>query len=155
MFRFFPSLIIMAVSILIGCSLSLRLSRRSAVLGSFISLLDTAADRMSYTGESLAAVFADNFAGFSFDPSRPFAAQWSAMCAAYRDVLKQEDREVLCRFGEDAGRGDMEAELHHIRLYQGLLRERLDDAREACAKKSSLYRILPFSVGLAATILIL
>ncbi len=125
------------------------------MLGDYIILLDRAAERLSYTGESLAAVFAENFAGFRFDPSRPFDDQWERMADTYRDVLKKEDREVLAGFAHDAGRGDPEAELRHIRLYQSLLKERLDDARDACTKKSALYRILPFSVGLAVTIIIL
>ena len=155
MVRLIPALVIMAASILIGCGLSLRLSRRSAVLSDYIALLDTAADRMSYTGESLAAVFSDNFAGFRFDPSKPFSGQWERMTEQFCDVLKGEDREVLCRFAREAGCGDLQAELNHIRLYQTLLKERLDDAREACVKKSALYRILPFSIGLAVTIMIL
>lgn len=155
MLRFIPALVIMAVSILIGWSLSLRLSRRASVLGDYIALLDTAADRMSYTGDHLAAVFSENFADYHFDPSLPFGGQWERMTENFRDVLTGEDREVLSRFAREAGCGDMQAELNHIRLYQTLLRDRLDDAREACAKKSALYRILPFSIGLAVTILIL
>ena len=155
MLRLIPALIITAASILIGCGLSLRLSRRSAVLNDYIALLDTAADRINYTAGSLADVFSDNFAGYVFDPSQPFCDQWERMTAACADVLDREDREVLIDFARGIGCSDIPSELNHIRLYQGLLRERLDDARLNCAKKSALYRILPFSIGLAITILIL
>ena len=155
MLRMIPSLVILAASILIGCGLSLRLSRRSALLSDFITLLDTAADRMSYSGGNLAEVFADNFAGFVFDPAAPFDRQWEQMIRSLRDDLKAQDREVLIRFARELGRGDVGAEINRIRLYQGLLRERLDDARDACRKKGALYRVLPFSAGMAVTILLL
>lgn len=155
MLRFLSALAVTASSIAIGFSLSLRLSRRGAVLGDYIALLDTAADRMTYTAGNLAAVFSDNFAGVAFDPERPFADQWEAMAARYRDVLRREDIAVLEAFADGLGRGDLQTELNHIRLYQSLLRERMAQAGEDCRKKGSLYRILPFSIGLVLTILIL
>ena len=153
--RLLLGLVITGASILIGCNLSSRLSRRRAILGDYLTLLDEAANRMRYTASSLAAVFADNFAGFSFDPVIAFAPQWERMADAYRDVLNDGDRQILISFARELGQGDVPAELDRFRLYEGLLKERFDDAAAACEKKGSLYRLLPFSIGLAITILLL
>lgn len=155
MLRLALGLLIVAASILIGYSLSSRLSRRRTILSNYLALLDEAANRMNYTGESLAAVFAENFAGYAFDPARAFYPQWESMTERYRGVLKAEDLRVLLSFARELGQGDIPAELNRFRLYQGLLHERLDDARSACEKKGALYRILPFSIGLVITILLL
>ena len=155
MLRLIAGFTITAASILVGCCLSSRLTRRREVLADYIALLDQAANRLSCTGMSLAAVFSDNFAGFDFDPSLAFAPQWERMAEQYREVLRDDDRRVLREFAKDLGSGDRESELNRIRLYQSMLKERLADAKTACEKKGSLYRILPFSIGLAITIIML
>ena len=155
MLRFACGLLITAVSILIGYYLTSRLSRRRAILDDYIALLEEAANRMSYTGEKLAAVFSDNFAGYVFDADRAFSPQWEEMADRFRDVLKADDLRALRAFAHEIGQGDVPSELNRIRLYQSILRERLDDARAACEKKGALYRILPFAIGLSITILLL
>lgn len=155
MLRLLLGLLIVAVSILIGFYLSSRLSRRRTVLTDYISLLDEAANRLSYTSDHLAAVFGENFAGFHFESSLAFAPQWEKMTEQFRDVLTDADRRVLCEFAEKLGEGDIPSQLNRIRLYQSLLKERLDEARECCEKKGALYRVLPFSIGLIITILLL
>ena len=155
MLRLILGLVITAASIVVGYYLSSRLTRRKTILGEYIRLLDEAAGRMSYTMASLAEVFSDNFAGFRFEPSLDFSPQWERMTARYRDALNDGDRRVLSEFAQGLGCADIPSELRHIALYQGLLRERLDDARAACERKGSLYRVLPFSIGLTVTILLL
>ena len=155
MLRLILGLVITGTSIVVGYHLSSRLIRRKIILGEYICLLEEAAGRMSYTMDSLAEVFSDNFASFGFDPSAAFAPQWEQMTQRYRDVLNEGDRRVLSDFALGLGCADIPSELRHIALYQGLLRERLDDARAACERKGSLYRILPFSIGLTVTILLL
>lgn len=155
MLRLILGLVIVAASILTGYYLSSRLSRRRDILSEYIRLLEEASNRMSYTMDSLAQVFSDNFAGFRFDPFLAFAPQWDSMTARYRDVLNAGDRRVLSDFARGLGGADIPSELRHIALYQGILRDRLTDARAACERKGQLYRILPFSIGLTVTILLL
>lgn len=155
MLRLIAGLTVTAASILIGCYLSSRLTRRRALLSDYIALLDEAANRLSCTGMSLAAVFSENFSGFAFDPSVAFAPQWERMADQYRDVLGEDDRRVLRDFAKELGNGDLEAQLNRIRLYQQMLKGRLADADHACEKKGSLCRILPFSIGLVITIIML
>lgn len=155
MLRLAAGLLIVGASIAVGYYLSSKLSRRRKVLGDYIALLDRAANCMSYTGENLASVFNDNFAGFVFNHSTAFRPQWERMTDSYRDILNEEDRRILNAFAQEIGSADVPSEVSRIRLYQSLLRERCDEARDACEKKGALYRILPFSVGLVIAILLL
>lgn len=155
MLRLIGGLLIVGVSVWLGWYLSHRLTRRRQVLGAYIGLLQEAANRIGYTSQSLADVFCDNFAGFVFDPGAPFAPQWQRMIGAYCDILSREDQKVLSDFARALGHGDVSAELSRIRLYQTLLQERLDDAKDACQKKGAVYRVLPFSVGMVLILFLL
>lgn len=148
-------MLIIAAALAIGLRLSFRLSERVRVLSAYIALLENAALRMTYTSDSLYKLFADNFADYVFTQTEPFAQQFHTMSERFSSVLHAEDMEILDSFTRDLGAGDTAAELNHIRLYIGLLTERLNDAQTALERKGRLYRILPLSVGIAAAILLI
>lgn len=148
-------MMIVAASLAIGLYLNSRLTERTKILSSYITMLEEAAVRMSYTSDHLAALFADNFAGFVFDEHQPFAEQFCHMTRRYKDVLTEEDIRVLDDFTRDLGVSDTASQLKHIRLSVTLLTQHLESAREEVRKKSKVRLILPLSVGLAAAILLL
>ena len=117
-------------------------------------LLEEAAVRMTYTSDSLAQLFADNFAGYFFLPDQPFDRQFHEMTLRFKDFLKDEDIRLLDDFAKDLGTGDIASEQKHIRMYIELLDERCEDARAEALQKGKLYRILPLSAGIASAVLL-
>lgn len=146
---------VIGVSLGIGAHLASRLTERARILGSYVTLLEEAALRMSCTCDDLAMLFADNFAGFSFVSDRPFDEQFRAMTRLFRDRLNADDISVLDDFTVGLGYGDLNAQIKHLRLYVALLNERLDTARRDVQQKGRLYLVLPASVGVAAAILLI
>ena len=59
-------MVVIGASLAVGLWLSMRLSERTKLLGSYITLLQEVALKMTYTSDSLAKLFADNFAGYPF-----------------------------------------------------------------------------------------
>ena len=118
-------------------------------------MLEEAAVRMTYTSPSLAQLFADNFAGYSFSADQPFDEQFRRMTELFKEVLSREDIRTLNEFTRDLGASDTASQLQHIRLYVALLRERLEQARGDVERKSKIYRILPLSLGVAIAVLLI
>lgn len=146
---------IVIASFSVGLVLYSRLHERIKVLSQHITLLEEVAVRMTYTSSNLAALFAENFAGFIFSDTEPFAQQFKKMIRRYRDVLNTEDIRILDDFSEDLGASDTDSQLRHIQLYVSLLNNRLDEAREEEKRKGKLTLVLPLSIGIAAAILLL
>ena len=155
MLRMVLGFLIVGTSIFIGYVLSSRLKKRSEILSSYILLLEGASARISCNGESLSDAFSDNFAGCRFDSSIPFATQWEQMADRYQSILSHDDRRLLTDFAEESGHSDVTSVLRHLALYRDLLQSRREEADRDYEKKGALYRILPFSVGLVITILLL
>ena len=155
MLRLILCAVIVAASLFIGCFMSSRIRRRIRLLNDFLILFNSASLRIAYTGDNLASVFSENFAGFVFAPDEPFTEQWESMVGQYGDILNVDDKELLIRFTEGLGESDVESQQKHIGLYASLLRERLDSAQAETDKKAKVYRAVPFFIGLAAAILLI
>ena len=155
MLRIIPCVMIAAVSLYIGYSLSSRLSRRESLLESFISLFGAATARISCSGDDLASAFSPDFADISFDSGRPFAPQWEELISSFADTLKDEDTDALTAFARGLGEGDAESQLRHIELYNRRLTDCRDAARRDRENKSKVYLAMPFAVGLTLIILLL
>ena len=148
-------MIVIAASVAVGIYLCSRLNQRAVILSEYIRLLEEVSSGMQYISDDLAHLFKDNFAGFPFTEKEPFDRQFREMTLRFEDVLKQDDLRILDDLGRDLGVSDVDSQLKHIRLYITLLRERLDEARDAVDQKGKLYRILPLSIGVAAAVLLI
>ena len=148
-------MIVVTVALLIGVYLSTRLSERTKLLSSFISLLEEVSLRMTYISSDLASLFKDNFAGFEFSPNQPFVPQFSMMIKQYKGTLSADDIALLNDFSKGLGTSDTASQLRHIQLYVKLLQEQLNKARDEVERKSKLYRILPLSAGIAVAVLLI
>ena len=146
---------IVGTGVAVGAGLASRLNERTRLLQAFITMIEEAALRMTYTGEPLAVLFGGNFAQFVFTENQPFADQFRAMTRQYRDVLNEGDIRLLDDFTQGLGASDTECQQRHMRLYVSLLSERLSEAKADAERRSRLCRILPLSVAAAAAVLLL
>ncbi len=136
-------MVVIGASLAVGLWLSMRLSERTKLLGSYITLLQEVALKMTYTSDSLAKLFADNFAGYPFTDKKPFAEQFTEMTRRYQGILSAEDCGILEDFSRGLGDSDTGTQLKHIQLYTGLLTGQRNKAQQAAEEKGRLYRILP------------
>lgn len=155
MLRMLLCLGIVGCSAFVGLYYSARLTKRRDTLNSIAELLDRAAVRMSYSSGDLCEIFSDNFARFKFVRDKPFDEYWSAFVKAISQPLKKDDIILLRNFINGLGVTDNDSQQRHIRLYTELLREKSVQAQREIDERSKLYRVLPISLGLMISILII
>lgn len=68
--------------------------------------------------------------------------------------LKEKDKRLICAFGEELGRTDIDGQIAHCRVTEQLLQEQLQIAREEKKKKSKLFTMLGLFCGTGAALLI-
>lgn len=155
MFRLLLCFIIVICSTATGFAMSQKLYRRKSILNDFSSLLSNAATKIRYTSSPLCDIFADNFAGFEFSGDKPFCDQWQDMLSRFCDVLCDDDIKLLKDFASQLGKTDTDGQLSNIEMYTQLLSKNISSADDSIIKKSKLYRVLGFSLGLAVSILVI
>ena len=155
MLKLLACVIILLCGVGTGVYLLRRLSSRFQILESFYTTLHRASVRISYTSCDLCEAFSDNFAGFTFGYTDPFDNQWNELIARYRFVLKEEDMKILSDFIKDMGATDSDGQQKIIEMYSGMLEEQMRKARDEINEKSKLYRVLPLSVAIILSLLII
>ena len=155
MLRLILGLLIVFSSVIIGLHFSQRLTERKRILQEFSALFKKAEVMISYSAADLCEVFSENFAGHRFIYGEPFENQWNKMIGQYKSVLTDEDISVLSGFAHGIGATDTENQSRHIGMYISLLDERIDSANRDIDEKSKLYRVLPVSVGLMISVLLI
>ena len=154
-FKLFLCLLILFCGAVVGLHLSQRLNRRRDVLLGFEKLFHHAGIMIAYSAGDLCEVFSENFAGFAFTHSLPFAVQWERFVRQFSAVLKKEDCAMLSEFADSLGTADTASQQKHIELYSKLLQERIDSAREDIRMKSKMLRIVPLSAAIAIALLLI
>lgn len=155
MIKLFLCILILFCCAVIGLHLSQRLTRRKDVLSGFEVLFHRALIRIEYNAGDLCEVFSDNFADFEFQHSLPFDIQWMRFVDRFSYVLIKDDVQMLRSFINGLGAADCEAQRQHISLYCELLREHIANAREEIGTKSKMYRIIPLSVGIVISLMVI
>lgn len=140
---------------LIGLHLSQRLTRRRDILLGFDGMLHRAAIQIEYNAGDLCEVFSDNFADFTFQHNRPFDEQWAELLDSFSYILTKEDMRMLSEFTKGLGTADSEAQRSHIALYIQFLGEHIASAQEEIQVKSKMYRIIPLSLGMVLSLLLI
>lgn len=86
----------------------------------------------------------------------PFEKAWSGCVEAIpREYgLLEEDRAALDEFGKGLGVSDTDGQVNHCKLYLGVLRDRLKDAKTEKEKKGKLYFMLGTSLGAGIVLLL-
>lgn len=148
-------IVILFCGAVIGIHLSQRLIRRRDVLTEFEVLFHRALIRIEYNAGDLCEVFSDNFAGFSFEHTIPFELQWNRFIDGFTFVLSKEDIGMLRSFTKDLGAADIDSQRQHITLFNELLKEHICEAQDDIQKKAKMYRIIPLSVGMVISLMVI
>lgn len=138
-----------------GIHFSQRLITRRDTLNRLSDMLRRALVLISYNSGDLYEVFSDNFAGFDFERSTAFDIQWSTFADALSNSLNKEDIILIKNFADGIGASDTDSLKKHIELYITLLDEQISRSQSDIDTKSKMYRIIPLSVGLIISILII
>lgn len=155
MLRLVLCLCIVFCSALAGIHFSQRLVCRRDTLKSLSDLLRRALALISYNSGDLSEVFSENFAGFDFERSTAFDEQWRAFADSFSGQLTKEDIILVGNFADGIGASDGSSLKKHIELYITLLDEQISRSQADIDTKSKMYRILPLSVGLIISILMI
>lgn len=86
----------------------------------------------------------------------PFEKAWNSCVEAIPPEygLLEEDRAALGEFGKGLGTSDIDGQIAHCKLYLGVLKDRLQDAKAEKDKKGKLYFMLGTFLGSGIALLI-
>ncbi len=70
-------------------------------------------------------------------------------------ALTKADTDLILQFGAQLGKTDIDGQLKHIKLYKDFFKKQLDEAEEAIAKKSKLYKTMGLFAGSAAALMMM
>lgn len=155
MIRMILAVAIVISASLVGLSLSARLSRRIKVLKDFQELMARAQTRLRFSGDTLSAAFNDNVFQFTFQEQKSFCEQWSDLVSGFRQLLSKEELEILSRFSDGIGEGDLTSQIARVEQYRVMIADCERSVREDYGTKARLYRTLSFSTGLVIALLLL
>lgn len=87
----------------------------------------------------------------------PFESVWNKCISEIPKSysLCKTDVDLLCEFGSQLGKTDIEGQLKHIELYKELFEKQLYNAEDDIIKKSKLYKTMGFFVGTAAALMMI
>lgn len=148
-----------------GIFQSLKLSARVRFLEHYISLITVLETEIRYRALSLSQILdrhrEDNplfvcFKECAKEGELPFPEQWknSAEKIPPSSGLTSEDIRLISEFGYGLGTSDVEGQLSHCRFSTELAKARFEKAREEKQKKSRLYSMLGFFLGIGAVLII-
>lgn len=155
MLRLVLCLCIVFSSAVAGIHLSQRLVGRRETLKSLSDMLRRALVLISYNSGDLCEVFSGNFADYAFERSVAFDIQWRAFADSFSNQLAKEDIILIKNFADGIGATDSDSLKKHIELYIKLLDEQISHSQSDIDTKSKMYRMIPVSVGLIISILII
>lgn len=155
MIKLFLCILILFCGAVIGLHFSQRLTRRKDILTEFDVLFHRAMIGIEYNAGDLCEVFSDNFAEFEFEHTIPFQVQWTRFIDSFSYALSKDDTRMLLSFTNELGAADCESQKQHISLYSELLREHIAKAQEDIRTKAKMYRIIPLSVGMVISLMVI
>lgn len=83
----------------------------------------------------------------------PFEQAWMTVVKT-ASGYSESDREILILFGTELGKTDLQGQLSHCGMTEGLLDTALEEARKERDTKSKIYQMLGTFGGVAAALLI-
>ena len=153
--KLYLCILILFCGAVIGLHLSQKLTRRKEILTEFEVLFHRALIRIEYNAGDLCEVFSDNFAAYEFEHTIPFEIQWGRFINGFSYLLTKDDIAMLLSFTKELGASDCESQRRHISLYSDMLKEHIDEAQEEIRKKAKVYRIIPLSVGIVISLMVI
>ena len=155
MIKLFLCILILFCGAVIGLHLSQRLIRRKDILTQFEVLFHRALIRIEYNAGDLCEVFSDNFADVDFEHTIPFDVQWRRFIESFSYILTKDDIRMLLAFTDGLGAADCDSQRQHISLYREMLKEHIEQAQDEIGKKAKMYRIIPLSVGMVISLMVI
>lgn len=153
--KLFLCILILFCGAVVGLHFSQRLIRRRSVLSDFEVLFHRVLIRIEYNAGELCEVFSDNFADYHFIHHQPFDVQWRDFIKSFSYVLTKDDMNMLLSFTDGLGAADCDAQRQHITLFSKILQEHIEDAQEDIRTKAKMYRIIPLSVGIVISLIVI
>jgi stage III sporulation protein AB len=94
---------------------------------------------------------------FGVCTSQPLEALWnrSAEESAKAYFLTNLDKSLLCEFGAELGKTDVEGQLKHIELYKVQFTKQLAESEENIKQKAKLYKTMGFFVGASLALIMI
>ena len=123
----------------------------------FLSSLSTAVRYRSADIVTLVNSCGELFSLPTDEYNHPFPKMWQSGIAGFqkRWRLSAADMALLKEFGEGLGTTDVEGQLSHIALYQGMFAKQQSSAEDDITQKSKLYKSLGLFVGVSAALMFL
>lgn len=159
------AVLIICASFYVGCSFSKKLYKRRDFLKSFITFLNSLETRIRYDSYDIFTLVSlcagsDDLGYFKFEEntlSVPFCTEWNNKVEQIPKCfsLTKSDKQMLCDFGSELGKTDVEGQLKHIALYKTIFSKQLSNADDAIIQKSKLYKTMGFFVGTAAALMMI
>ena len=164
MIKLLLSFILIISASLIGNSFSQKLVNRRRTLTSIVEAISRIKTLICFGGADVFSVIKESFCTDEF----PLIDVKTLESSADYDVafkkcvdkisssfsLTKADKQLLAQFGCQLGTTDITGQIAHTELYAELFSERLSKVKEQENSKSKLYRVLGFSLGCAASLLI-
>lgn len=148
-------LLIVLCSTLVGFSYSSKLYNRKKILESFELEFKNIKTVIRYSSKELYKIFENSFIDYQFNDEEPFSVQWEEMLESYSKTLTYSDIEILSNFGRTLGTSDLAGELNNIDMYLALLYSQISQAKQNIDTKSSVYKTLGLTLGLAVAIILI
>ena len=148
---------------LAGFTESRKLSLREQELERFLRFLSNARTEIRYASMPVEELVRRHGEGLALwrpcmdalEAGEGFSRAWNDGVRVSKGMgLTGKDRALLMSFGEGLGTTDLEGQMAHCDLYEGLIRCALEEAKGEKEKKGKLYQMLGVSAGLAAALLL-
>ena len=158
--KIFGAALISLSGFLMGCVYVQRLKLRRDFLREFSVFLSSLSTAVRYRSADIAVLVNSCGELFSFpedDYSQPFSKMWQITIADFqkRWRLNGTDMALLREFGDGLGTTDVEGQLSHIALYQGMFSKQQSGAEDDILQKSKLYKSLGLLAGVSAALMFL
>lgn len=154
------ALLVMFSGLFLGLWGAFRLGRRERLLTEWKKLMAELRMEMVYSSRPLAQMLGEKTGfpfcrlaarepNFLFDPTAAMEEAGKALFSS------KEDLELYLGFVRGLGTSDTKGQLDHIGLYEAMLAQHLEEAREQKTLKSRLYVVLGLFSGLTLCIVML
>lgn len=157
--KILAALLLTAAGLGTGACFAHRLAVRRSFLATFCTFLQQLATALRYCGGRIDTLINSSGELFSFsdcDEEMPFAERWQRQIRDFPQKwrLTPQDMQLLDDFGARLGATDADGQLAHIAHYRDIFSARLEEARQASAQKSKLYKTLGLFGGVSAALLL-
>ena len=166
--KFLGLISILISSILVGLYIRSVFKKRVESLEQTVNMIDLIESQLSYINtdvyvllELLAHHRGLNQLSFLSDcltrmsDGEDFDASWQESLQGFVSPLNREDKDILCSFGYQLGKSDLQGQISNCKLHRERLSSQLLQARQSFSKYGNLSLRLPFLCGILLIIILI